>query len=62
MIPQVKWQAFLAWGLGIAANYLSFGIGQVNSILVAFLIEAGLSLWIEKIRNVKNTKIVSENV
>lgn len=62
MIPQVKWQAFLAWGLGIAANYLSFGIGQVNSILVAFLIEAGLSLWIEKIRNVNNTKIVSENV
>lgn len=62
MIPQVKWQAFLAWGLGIAANYLSFGIGQVNSILVAFLMEAGLSLWIKKIRNVNNTKIVSENV
>lgn len=62
MIPPVKWQAFLAWALGIGANYLSFGMGQVNSILVAFLIEAGLSLWIEKMRDVKENKIISENV
>lgn len=47
-VPQVKWQAFVAWGCGIATNYVHFGITQINCILVAFLLEASLSYIIEK--------------
>lgn len=54
-IPKIKWQSFVAWGLGIATNYIHFGITQVNCIIVAFVLEAVLSVIFHPVKN----KVVS---
>lgn len=54
-IPKIKWQAFVAWGLGIATNYVHFGITQVNCIIVAFVLETVLSVVFHPVK----VKVVS---
>lgn len=52
-IPAVNWGAFIAWGLGIATNYVGFGITQVNCIIVAAAIEAVFAVISAKRANAK---------
>ncbi len=57
-IPAVNWGAFIAWGLGIATNYVHFGITQVNCIIVAAVIEAVFAVISAKVSEVKKTSSV----
>lgn len=57
-IPAVNWGAFIAWGLGIATNYVHFGITQVNCIIVAAVIEAVFAVISVKVSEVKKTSSV----
>lgn len=57
-IPAVNWGAFIAWGLGIATNYVHFGITQVNCIIVAAVIEAVFAVISAKASEVKKTSSV----
>lgn len=57
-IPAVNWGAFIAWGLGIAINYVHFGITQVNCIIVAAVIEAVFAVISAKVSEVKKTSSV----
>ena len=57
-IPAVNWGAFIAWGLGIATNYVHVGITQVNCIIVAAVIEAVFAVISVKVSEVKKTSSV----
>lgn len=57
-IPAVNWGAFIAWGLGIATNYVHVGITQVNCIIVAAVIEAVFAVISVKASEVKKTSSV----
>lgn len=57
-ISAVNWGAFIAWGLGIATNYVGFGITQVNCIIVAAAIEAVFAVIIAKRANTKKAAAV----
>ena len=57
-IPAVNWGAFIAWGLGIATNYVGFGITQVNCIIVAAAIEAVFAVISAKRANTKKAVAV----
>ena len=57
-IPAVNWGAFIAWGLGIATNYVHVGITQVNCIIVAAVIEAVFAVISAKASEVKKTSSV----
>lgn len=57
-IPAVNWGAFIAWGLGIATNYVHYGITQVNCIIVAAVIEALFAVISAKVSEVKKTSSV----
>lgn len=57
-IPAVNWGAFIAWGLGIATNYVHVGITQVNCIIVAAVIEAVFAVISAKVSEVKKTSSV----
>lgn len=57
-IPAVNWGAFIAWGLGIATNYVHFGITQVNCIIVAAVIEAVFAVISAKVSEVKKASSV----
>lgn len=57
-IPAVNWGAFTAWGLGIATNYVHFGITQVNCIIVAAVIEAVFAVISAKASEIKKTSSV----
>lgn len=57
-IPAVNWGAFIAWGLGIATNYVGFGITQVNCIIVAAAIEAVFAVISAKRANTKKAAAV----
>lgn len=57
-IPAVNWDAFIAWGLGIATNYVGFGITQVNCIIVAAAIEAVFAVISAKRANTKKAAAV----
>lgn len=57
-IPAVNWGAFIAWGLGIATNYVGFGITQVNCIIVAAAIEAVFAVISAKRANAKKAAAV----
>lgn len=57
-IPAVNWGAFIAWGLGIATNYVHFGITQVNCIIVAAVIEAVFAVISVKVSEAKKTSSV----
>lgn len=57
-IPAVNWGAFIAWGLGIATNYVHLGITQVNCIIVAAVIEAVFAVISAKVSEVKKTSSV----
>lgn len=57
-IPAVNWGAFIAWGLGIATNYVHVGITQVNCIIVAAVIEAVFAVISVKTSEVKKTSSV----
>lgn len=57
-IPAVNWGAFIAWGFGIATNYVHFGITQVNCIIVAAVIEAVFAVISAKVSEVKKTSSV----
>lgn len=57
-IPAVNWGAFIAWGLGIATNYVHIGITQVNCIIVAAVIEAVFAVISAKVSEVKKATSV----
>ena len=57
-IPAVNWGAFIAWGLGIATNYVSFGITQVNCIIVAAVVESVFALISAKHASAKKAAAV----
>lgn len=57
-IPVVNWGAFVAWGLGIATNYVHFGITQVNCIIAAAVIEAVFAVISAKVSDVKKASSV----
>lgn len=57
-ISAVNWGAFIAWGLGIATNYVHVGITQVNCIIVAAVIEAVFAVISAKASEVKKTSSV----
>lgn len=57
-IPAVNWGAFIAWGLGIATNYVHVGITQVNCIIVAAVIEAVFAVISAKVSEVKKASSV----
>lgn len=57
-IPAVNWGAFIAWGLGIATNYVHVGITQVNCIIVAAVIEAVFAVISAKVSEVKKATSV----
>lgn len=47
--PAVGVGGFIAWGLGIAATYLPFGIASIDSILVAFAAQALIAVVEERV-------------
>lgn len=57
-IPAVNWGAFIAWGLGIATNYVHVGITQVNCIIIAAVIEAVFAVISAKASEIKKTSSV----
>ena len=59
-IPKIRWQAFVAWGLGIATNYVHFGITQINCIVVAFLLESVLTVIFKKRSLETNAKAIAQ--